>query len=245
MDWLRKFAAITRSETAADKVLACLEAAIIEGKIPPGTKLVETKLAEKFGVSRPPVREALRRLGSSGLVKVVPYKCAVTVLPDTEKTKEIYSTKRLIETCAAREAAIRLNEKQITQLESLVRKMETYVKRQEGDKYIRVNQKFHNLINQSAGNRTAYEIYQELDKQTLWHRIHLLTSARTLKRILREHKKILDALIQRNPDLAESLMKKHLEYSESILIERLERQGKGSIRKRGGIECDSSKKEGG
>jgi len=232
---LPKFPVVTRSDTLADKVFVYLEEAIIEGEIPAGTRLIETELAEKFGVSRPPVREAIQRLGANGLVRIVPHKCAVVALPDIEEVEEIYAAKKLIEGFSAREAAGRLSSKEIIQLKSLIHKMETHIKRQEGDKYTRVAEQFHDLVNCAARNKVTYGIYQKLSKQTLWHRINFLSFPRRLKRSLSEHKKILDALIQGNQDLAESLMKEHIEYSKKILLERLRENAKDGSKERGEI----------
>jgi len=232
---LPKFSTVSPSQTLADKVFAQLEEAIIEGEIPAGTRLIETELAEKFGVSRPPVREAIQRLGANGLVKIVPHKCAVVALPDIEEVKEIYAAKRLIEGFSAREAAGRLSSKETTQLKSLIRKMETHIKRQEGDKYIRVAEQFHDLVNRAAGNKVTYGIYQKLSKQTLWHRINFLSFPGRLKCSLSEHKEILDALVQGNQDLAESLIKEHIGHSKKILLERLNENAKDGSRRRGEI----------
>lgn len=221
-----KFPRISRSETLADKVFAYLEEAIIEGKMSPGAKLVETELADKFGVSRPPVREAIQRLTASGLVRSMPHKCAQVCLLDIDEVNEIYAAKSLMEAFSAREAAGRLSRKEITQLRSLIRKMETHLKRQEGVKYIRVAEQFHDLVNRVAGNMVTYGIYQKLSKQTLWHRINLLSFPRRIERSLREHKEILDALVQGNQDLAESLMKEHIDYSKQILLEGLNENAK-------------------
>ena len=171
-------------------------------------------------------------MGANGLVRIVPHKCAVVALPDIEQVKEIYAAKRLIEGFSAREAAGRLSSKEIIQLKSLIRKMETHVKRQKGDKYIRVAEQFHDLVNRAAGNKVTYGIYQKLSKQTLWHRINFLSFPGRLKRSFGEHKEILDALIQGNQDLAESLMKEHVEYSKKILLERLSENAKDGSRGR-------------
>jgi DNA-binding GntR family transcriptional regulator len=141
----------------------------------------------------------------------------------------------LIEGFSAREAAGRLSSKEIIQLKSLIHKMETHMKREEGDKYIRVAEQFHDLVNCAAGNKVTYGIYQKLSKQTLWHRINFLSFPGRLKRSFSEHKEILDALIQGNQDLAESLMKEHIGYSKKVLLERLNENAKDQTKGRGEI----------
>ena len=162
----------------------------------------------------------------------MPHKCAVVALPDIEEVREIYAAKRLIEGFSAREAAGRLSRREIIQLKCLIRKMETHVKRQEGDKYIRVAEQFHDLVNRAPRNKVTYGIYHKLSKQTLWHRINFLSFPGRLKRSFGEHKEIFDALIQGNQDLAESLMKEHVEYSKKILLERLSENAKDGSRGR-------------
>lgn len=220
---LPKFPTIKRSETLADKVCTYLEKAIIEGKIPAGTKLTQTELAERFGVSRPPVREAIQRLQATGLIKIVSHKWVVVTLPDRKKVKEIYSAKKLIEGFAVREAAGKISSEEAAQLNSLIQKMEVYAKTEEGDKYIRIAEKFHDLINRVSGNAVIYEIYKRLSKQTLWHRINFLSFSGRLERSFNEHKRILDVLMQEDKDLAESLMREHIEYSKKTLLQRLDK----------------------
>jgi len=159
----------------------------------------------------------------------------VVALPDIEEVEEIYAAKRLIEGFSAREAAGRLSRKETIQLKSLIHKMETHIRRQEGDKYIRVAEQFHDLVNCAARNKVTYGIYQKLSKQTLWHRINFLSFPGRLKRSLSEHKEIFDALKQGNEDLAESLIKEHIEYSKKILLERLRENAKDGARGRGEI----------
>ncbi len=138
---------------------------------------------------------------------------------------------------------MKLSAEQIGKLKSLIDKMSTHVEREEGNKYVQVNEKFHDLINRSAGNQVTYEIYRTLHKQSLWHRIHFLTFPRTLKRSLSEHRKILDALIQKNPGLAECLMKKHLKYSESVLVEHLENKTRDELQRRKKSQVVREKRE--
>ncbi|RLE12412.1 GntR family transcriptional regulator, partial [Candidatus Aerophobetes bacterium] len=95
-------------ETITSVVVRHLEDAILKGKIKKGTRLVERELAEKFKVSRLPIREALRELQAAGLVRIVPRKGAVVSQISLEEVKEIYAVKCLIESFAAGEAAKRI-----------------------------------------------------------------------------------------------------------------------------------------
>jgi len=207
--------------TIASAVSHYLEDAILKGKIKSGTRLIERELAEKFKVSRLPIREAIRELQSAGLVKIIPRKGAVVSHVSVEEIKEIYAVKRLIESFAAGEAAKRITDEEIKELRLLIDKMSSQIKKNNSHKYTEIAEKFHYVINKASGNRKLYEIYKRLNKQVLWHKINYLSSPGRVERSFEGHKKISEALINKDAKQAESLMKKHIRDSEKALLQRL------------------------
>jgi len=208
-------------ETITSAVVRHLEDAILKGKIKKGTRLVERELAEKFKVSRLPIREALRELQAAGLVRIVPRKGAVVSQISLEEVKEIYAVKCLIESFAAGEAAKRITSEEIKELRLLIDKMSHQMKKGNSYKYTEIAEKFHHMINKACGNRKLYEVYKRLNNQVLWHKINYLSSPGRIEQSFEGHKKILDALINKDAKQAESLMRKHIKDSEKALLERL------------------------
>jgi len=208
-------------ETITSAVVRHLEDAILKGKIKKGTRLVERELAEKFKVSRLPIREALRELQAAGLVRIIPRKGAVVSQISLEEVKEIYAVKCLIESFAAGEAAKRITSEEIKELRLLIDKMSHQMKKGNSYKYTEIAEKFHHVINKACGNRKLYEVYKRLNNQVLWHKINYLSSPGRIEQSFEGHKKILDALINKDAKQAELLMKKHIRDSEKALLERL------------------------
>jgi len=208
-------------ETIANAVTLSLENAIIKGQIKSGTRLVERDLAEKYKVSRLPIREAIQELQSKGLVTIVPRKGAVVSKISVEEIKEIYAVKCLIESFAAGEAAKKITEKDIKELRVLIGKMSSQVKKNNFYKYTEIAGKFHRIINKAYGNRRLYEIYKRFNNQILWHEINYLSSPGRIECSFEEHKKILEALTNKDARQVESLMKKHITDAEKALMKRL------------------------
>jgi len=215
-------------DTLANTVCDYLENAILDGRLEAGTRLVERDLAEKFNVSRPPIREAIRQLNSEGLVKIVPRKGAVVARISAKDVEEIYSIKILIEGFAAREAAKKLSEADLRKLKSLIEKMAIQIERTGVSRYVKLAEEFHDLINKAAGNDKLYEIYKRLSKQIVCHRINYLSLPGGLRRSFGGHKKIFEALLQRAPDRVESCLTEHITYAQQVLTMRIKRSEEGN-----------------
>lgn len=207
--------------TITSAVSHYLEDAILKGKIKSGTRLIERELAEKFKVSRLPIREAIRELRAAGLVKVIPRKGAVVSQISLEEIKEIYAVKCLIESFAAGEAAKRITEKEIKELQMLIDKMGSQIKKNNSHKYVEIAEKFHYGVNRACGNSKLYEIYKKLNNQILWHKINYLSSPERVERSFEGHKKILEALVNKDAKQTRFSMKKHIRDSEKALLQRL------------------------
>ena len=184
-------------ETITSAVVRHLEDAILKGKIKKGTRLVERELAEKFKVSRLPIREALRELQAAGLVRIVPRKGAVVSQISLEEVKEIYAVKCLIESFAAGEAAKRITSEEIKELRLLIDKMSHQMKKGNSYKYTEIAEKFHHMINKACGNRKLYEVYKRLNNQVLWHKINYFSSPGRIEQSFEGHKKFWMLLLIR------------------------------------------------
>jgi len=213
-------------ETLANSVCQYLENAILDGRLEAGTRLIERDLAERFKVSRPPVREAIRQLNTEGLVKIVPRKGAVVARISAKDVEEIYGVKILIEGFAARETAKKITEAELKRLKSLIDKMGLQIERENVSRYVKLAEEFHDLINKAAGNDKLYDIYKRLSKQIICHKINYLSFSRGLRRSFEEHKKILETPSQRDPDRVESCIKQHIKYAQEVLTMRIKRSEK-------------------
>ena len=226
MEDLDKLPEFKGPETLANTVCDYLENAILDGRLEAGTRLIERDLAEKFNVSRPPIREAIRQLNTEGLVEIVPRKGAVVARISAKDVEEIYGVKVLIEGYAAREAAKKITEPGLRKLKSLIDKMAVQIEKGNVSRYVKLAEEFHDLINKAAGNDKLYEIYKRLSKQIICHKINYLSVSRGLRRSFEEHKELLETLAQRDPDRVESCITQHIKYAQEVLTMRIKRSEK-------------------
>lgn len=203
-----------------EKVYDLLLESITKRRLLPGERLVERDLAKKLGVSKTPVREALSRLKKEGLAEGTSYHgfFVAQILP--EDIIEIYELREVIEGLAARKAAAakKIKKEQTVQLNSIGRSFEECVRKNDLERYSSLDLEFHNLLAAISKNRRLSQIMQLLRNQT---RILMSTSVVLPGRVrasLMEHKRIMDAVIARKPDLAEQFVREHIKNVKKAVL---------------------------
>lgn len=204
---------------AATRAYSDLRAEIMNGAHPAGTRLTESRLAETLGLSRTPVRDALRRLEADGLVKVTPNRGAEVVLPNAEDFDEIFDVRGVLESHAARRAAERgtadgpalraLCEAMEQQLDSLD---------QGGyDEITRLNLEFHRSVHRVAG-RLLPELLQRVIEVPLVRRTFHQYTAAELERSFVQHRELVDAIEAGDGDWAHAVMQSHVRAARAVLL---------------------------
>ncbi|MEO8137254.1 MAG: GntR family transcriptional regulator [Betaproteobacteria bacterium] len=199
-------------DTIAERVLG----AIMEHRLPPGTKLVEEKLAAVFGVSRTKIRQALARLTHDEILTVYPNRGTFVASPTVEEARHVFNARRLIEPELVRRLAANPTREQIGVLrESAVREHEA---RASDDRraIIRLSGEFHILLAEIAGNPFVVKTVRELASLTCLI-IALYDSPNTPACPHHEHGEILDAIAKRDGKRAGTLMIEHLDHVERAL----------------------------
>jgi DNA-binding GntR family transcriptional regulator len=182
---------------------------IIEGRYKPGARLVETQIARELGVSQAPVREALRDLESVGMVESFAFRGARVRKPTREELLEAFPVRAALESLAAGEAARRITDDQLEQLEELIVEMETAAKHGNAHEQAIANAQFHALIIQAAENSTLERLWAFLEPSARTY----LTAARAgvdLTQLAVRHRKILTPLRRRDSAGAAAAMRDHL-----------------------------------
>lgn len=187
-----------------------LRRAILMGELKPRERLIETALAEKYNVSRTPVREAIKHLEALGLVTLERYKGAVVADINLDEVREMQVVRANLEGLAAFLAATRLEDEDLIRLEAFVREMEYAA--QEGDiqQFYAYNENFHQLFYWGSGNRYLYNTILGLLKRS-WHEPS--TSWKGLgdvSQTIEGHKRILEALKERDPEKARAAAEQHI-----------------------------------
>lgn len=191
---------------------------IIEGRYLPGARLVETRIARELGVSQAPVREALRDLESVGVVESFAFRGARVRLPGSEELIAAFPVRAALESLAASEAARRVDEAQLRQLEALIGAMVEAAQRGDAHAQSMANARFHGLIVHAAGNPILERQWALLEPLARTY----LTATRAhvdLIRLAERHRTILEPLQRRDADGAGTAMRDHLMEASTWLQE--------------------------
>ncbi|WP_412553962.1 GntR family transcriptional regulator [Shimia sp. MIT1388] len=191
---------------------------IREGRLSPGDRLRETDLATRFGVSRTPVREAIRQLEADGLVTHLPRVGATVRKLDYSEVMELYEMRSVLECTAARMAARMASDVEITELAAIC---EEIAKAGKGTEASRLNRQFHRALLEAAKNRFLIKSMLALQKAMLILGRTTLADEERFESAIAEHAAILDALSARDGDAAENAMRAHISAGQRARIRAL------------------------
>lgn len=186
-----------------------LRAQIFARELEPGAWIDETKLALEYGISRTPLREALKVLAVEGLVAMKPRRGAYVAEMSRDDVAQIYHLLALLESDAAGEVARHASDAQLARLAQLHDRLEKQVRQR--DAFFAANEQFHLALLEIAGNRWRSQIVTDLRKVMKLNRHHSLFKQGRLADSLAEHRLLMDALMKRNPARATALMRQHFE----------------------------------
>jgi len=183
---------------------------IFAHELTPGTWIDEQKLAEQYGISRTPLREALKVLASEGLVELKPRRgCYVTEI-SPQDLDDIFPLMAMLEGRCAAEAVNNASPLDIATLKSIHEQLESAARDGRIDAFFEANQEFHKKIQELAGNRWMLSVIQDLRKVLKLSRLHSLSLEGRLQQSLDEHRVIMAAFEARESAKAEKLMHDHL-----------------------------------
>jgi DNA-binding GntR family transcriptional regulator len=200
------------------EVAAKIREMIHKGVLVRGQRIIEAEICEQIGVSRTPLREALRMLESEGLVELFPHKGVFIRQPSMDEIQEMFDVMGVLEGMCARLTAEKMTAAGWRKIERLHQKLEAHYAEGDREKYIAVNNVFHALVQELAGNRVLDEVVANLRGKVALYRHQQIYEARRFDESIHEHREILDALRRREPDVAERRMKRHLDRQCRALI---------------------------
>ena len=213
--------------TLADIASHRLAHSIVTGELAQGQKLNEAELAERFGMGRGPLREALRHLEGMRLVKRIPNAGARVVVLDRKTLSDLYAVREALEGMACRIAATQMTDDEIAQLRKLLDSHEKQIKKQGGKVY---SQKegdldFHYQIARGSRNQMLMDMLGSEQYQLL--RMCRYRTSRNAERTgpaLQQHRQIVEALAQRDGELAEMLMRRHIQGAWLSISEMMDKE---------------------
>jgi DNA-binding GntR family transcriptional regulator len=200
-------------------VYESLRDAIINQVLKPGERLMETELAEEMGVSRTPVREAIRKLEQEGYVVMIPRKGAYVAGLSIKDIHEVFEIRGALESLAAGLAAERATQEEIEEMERNIVLEASHFESNDLIKTIEVDTKFHELIFKASKNDRLLGMISNLREQVQRFRTTTLAVSGRLKFALEEHRRIVEAIAARDVQLAQQMAKDHIESAENALLE--------------------------
>lgn len=207
-----------------DVVFNTLRQAILTGDFLPGERLMEITLAKRLGVSRTPVREAIRKLELEGLVVMIPRKGAAVARITVSDLKDVLEVRCHLEEFAASIACDRITEEEKAQLTVALKAFEQAIE----DKDLRLiaqrDVEFHDVIFRATKNKRLLQIINNLREQIYRYRIEYIKDFGYHETLVKEHKEILDAIFSGNKEAAEKIMRTHIYNQEIIVIKNLKKQ---------------------
>lgn len=210
---------IEKHLTLRESILETIRDAIISGSLKPGERVAEPELAERFGISRTPIREAFRQLESEGYLTVVPRKGAVVVSFSQRDVEEFYAIKSILEGYAARKACERLHAREIDKLQSINDKLRFLAEDGDVRHFFKVHDSFHELFVRAADNERLTEMILNLVGRFQRLRIASLSIPGRMEFSVQEHQKIIDAFRSGDAVLAENLVRSTAEYGGKVLMQ--------------------------
>lgn len=214
----------TRAQPSVDTIYQRILAAIIEHRLPPGTKLGEERIAKAFGVSRTQIRQVIERLAHDNIVTTQPNRGAFVSSPTVEEAREVFAARQLIEPDLIRQAIRRAKAADVRRLREHVQKELDARTADDKRAVIRLSGEFHQLIAEIAGNRYLAKTMRELE--TLTCLVIILYDAPNMPACpYHEHSDLVNLIEARDEERAASFMVEHLRHVESSLNFGGERDG--------------------
>ena len=199
-----------KATTLKENVTNLLRRAIVDGTLPAGEDLNQAQIAERLGISRGPVREALGRLEQEGLIKSVPYKGVIVTPLTATYIRDLYSLRAALECFALRQGVKRRDAKDVDELGEIVDAMRGAIKKRELEQVTRLDLRFHNAIVRMGRNELLSHAWAPLriGVERCLYSMH--RSYASLEEVIGTHPPILDALRAGDADAAAGLLEAHI-----------------------------------
>lgn len=214
--------------TLTAQVVARVRDLILSGEMAPGSRIDQNELAQRFGISLVPIREALARLQSSGLVRILPHRGAFVESLSTEELIDIYAVREVLEEEAARLAAENLTDADIVALEELAQQMEATAAAHDDEAFLEANRAFHFTIYRAAQRPHMLQIIEQLwDQSTRYRTVQLLIIPERARLSLFETQAIIAACRRRDRDALGYMVRYKVHQTTVGLLEKMQAEDAG------------------
>lgn len=207
-------------------VFNTLRDAILRGELEPGERLMEIQLAEKLGVSRTPVREAIRKLELEGLAMMLPRRGAIVAAITISDLKDVLEVRRVLEGLTIELACKRMTEDELNKLKESGEEFAKAIKEEDLTEIAKRDVAFHDIIYNSSRNQRLIQILNNLREQMYRYRLEYIKDANKRGTLVEEHKSIIESIEAKDATMAKKAIKKHIANQEKTIIENLTEDAK-------------------
>ncbi|MCI8579459.1 MAG: GntR family transcriptional regulator [Dorea sp.] len=202
-----------------DVVFNTLRQAILRGELKPGERLMEIQLANKLGVSRTPIREAIRKLELEGLVLMIPRKGA-EVADITEKSlKDVLEVRRALEELSVKLTCDRITKEEIKELEQAAENFRKTMKSKDITEIAEADVRFHDVIYTATKNQKLIQLLNNLHEQMYRYRIEYLKDEEVYPKLLKEHKEIIERINRGEKEEAARIVCEHIDNQVNAVMD--------------------------
>ena len=205
-----------------DVVFRTLRQAILRGELKPGERLMEIRLANQLGVSRTPIREAIRKLELEGLVLMIPRKGAEVAEITIKDLEDVLEVRAALEELAVCDACENITEEQILALKEAADNFQAALESDDLVKCAETDMAFHEIIYSATNNKRLLQILNNLREQMYRYRMEYVKDIRQRSNLVEEHRELLDAISSRDSIKAKELMKTHLLNQQQEVINNIQ-----------------------
>ena len=201
-----------------DVVFNTLRQAILTGELKPGERLMEIHLANKLGVSRTPIREAIRKLELEGLVTMIPRRGA--------EVAQITEVRRALDALCVELACDRISQEELQHLKKACDTFEEAVKTKDVKQIAQADVALHDIIVEATGNQRLIQLVNNLSEQMYRYRFEYIKDSSQHERLVEEHKVIYESIVKKDKETASHMAKVHIDNQKKAIIRqiRLERE---------------------
>ena len=204
-----------------DVVFATLRQAILRGELKPGERLMEIHLANRLGVSRTPIREAIRKLELEGLVIMIPRRGAEVAKITEKSLKDVLEVRRALDALSVELACVRITRDAIEELREAMEECGEAMKTGDAAVIAKADVRFHDIIIAAAGNERLTSLINNLAEQMYRYRFEYIKDATNHDKIMEEHRAIYESIAAKNAQQAARAVTRHIDSQEQSIVDML------------------------
>lgn len=204
-----------------DVVFKTLRKGILTGELKPGERLMEIHLASKLGVSRTPIREAIRKLELEGLVTMIPRRGAQVAQITPKSMRDVLEVRKVLDSLAVELACERITEAELEELKKACREFEEAVESGDFGAIAKTDVAFHDIIVEATGNMRLVQMVNNLAEQMYRYRFEYIKDVPSHSCLVQEHRAIYEGILKKDVEAAKAAIDTHIDNQEQSILHQI------------------------